>query len=229
MYKDRNWPEVEKGFAAMVTRLDGYVGQLMQRLQDDGLAGNTIVVFTSDNGPHKEGGHDPAFFQSWGPLRGFKRDLTEGGIREPTVIRWPGHTHRNTASDYIGGFQDVLPTLAQAAGVAAPASDGISIIPAIEGRADAQQQHPYLYWEFYEGKTSQAVRAGPWKAIRIPMNTGDVHLFNLDADLHEDHDVAAEHPDLVVSLSSMMDQAHTPHEIHRADSRPATMPITKNE
>jgi len=228
-YKDRNWPEVEKGFAAMVTRLDGYIGQIMQRLADDGLAGNTLVVFTSDNGPHKEGGHDPSFFQSWGPLRGFKRDLTEGGILEPTIVRWPGHTHRNTVSDYVGGFQDVLPTLAQAAGVAAPANlDGISFIPSIEGQPGAQQQHPYLYWEFYEGKTSQAVRAGPWKAIRIPMNTGDVHLFNLDSDLHEDHDVAAEHPDLVVNLTAMMDQAHAPHEIRRARPRPVPAQTVRN-
>src|SRR5438270_13767544 len=102
----------------MVTRLDDYVGRVLDRLREDGQADNTIVVFTSDNGPHKEGGHDPAFFQSWGPLRGIKRDLTEGGIREPTIIRWPGHTHADTTSDYVGGFQDFLPTFAKAAGSA---------------------------------------------------------------------------------------------------------------
>jgi arylsulfatase A-like enzyme len=221
-YANKDWPDVEKGFAAMVTRLDDYVGRILDRLQANGLADNTIVVFTSDNGPHKEGGHDPAFFQSWGPLRGIKRDLTEGGIREPTIIRWPGHTHADTTSDYVGGFQDFLPAFAKAAGATAPAGiDGLNFTAAIEGNNAAQPQHPYLYWEFYERRTSQAVRAGDWKAIRIPMGTGKVELYDLKTDLHEDHNVAAEHPDVVAKLTAMMDQAHTPHEIRTAAQRSA--------
>jgi arylsulfatase A-like enzyme len=213
-YKNKDWPDVEKGFAGMVSRLDDYVGRILKKLKDDGLEENTIVVFTSDNGPHHEGGHDAAFFQSWGPLRGTKRDFTEGGVREPTIIRWPGHTHAGTTSDYIGGFQDALPTFATAANVAVPPSlDGINFIPAIEGNNAAQAKHPYLYWEFYEGKTSQAVRAADWKAIRIPMLSGTIQLFDLKTDLHEDHDVAANHPEIVEKLKAMMDEAHTPHTI----------------
>lgn len=225
-YKDKDWPDVEKGYAGMVTRLDSYVGRILDRLRANGQADDTIVVFTSDNGPHKEGGHDPAFFQSWGPLRGFKRDLTEGGIREPTIIRWPGHTHANTSSDFIGAFQDFLPTFTQLAAAPTPPNlDGISFVAAIEGNNAAQAQHAYLYWEFYERKTSQAVRTGDWKAIRIPMGNGKVELYDLKSDLHEDHNVAAEHPDVVAKLTAMMDEAHTPHEIHRAAAaRPASRP-----
>ena len=209
-YKNENWPDVEKGFAAMVTRLDGYVGRIMGELKKDGLDDNTLVIFTSDNGPHKEGGHDPAFFDDWGPLRGFKRDLTEGGIREPTIVRWPGHTHPGTTSQYVGGFQDFLPTLAQVAGAAAPPHlDGISFVPAIERNA-AQPSHEYLYWEFYERKTAQAVRAGNWKSIRIPMLTGPTQLYDLSTDLHEDHDVSSKHPDIVKRLDAIMEAAHTP-------------------
>jgi arylsulfatase A-like enzyme len=219
-YGDKDWPDVEKHFAAMVTRLDSYVGRVLDRLQANGLADNTLVVFTSDNGPHKEGGHDPAFFKSWGPLRGIKRDLTEGGIREPIIIRWPGHTHANTSSDYIGGFQDFLPTFAKVAGASAPGGiDGLNFTAAIDGNDASQPQHPYLYWEFYERRTSQAVRAGDWKAIRIPMSTGKVELYDLKTDLHEDHNVVAEHPDIVAKLTAMMDEAHTPHQVHSPSRR----------
>jgi arylsulfatase A-like enzyme len=211
IYKNEDWPDVEKGYAAMVTRLDGYVGQIVEKLKSDGLEDNTLVIFTSDNGPHKEGGHDPAFFEDWGPLRGFKRDLTEGGIREPMIVRWPGHTHAGTTCDYIGGFQDFLPTLARVAGVTPPERiDGINFVAAVEGNTATQPRHEYLYWEFYERKTAQAVRAGNWKAIRIPMLTGRTELYDLGADLHEDRDVAAEHPDVVKRLEEMMDAAHTP-------------------
>lgn len=211
MYRNENWPDVEKGYAAMVTRLDTYVGRILQRLRSDGLEDNTLVIFTSDNGPHKEGGHDPAFFADWGPLRGFKRDLTEGGIREPMIVRWPGHTLPATTSDYVGGFQDLLPTLVQAAGASPPEHiDGISFVPAIEGDTTHQPAHEYLYWEFYERESAQAVRAGNWKAIRIPMFTGPTELYDLGIDLHEDRNVAAAHPDIVKRLNEMMDAAHTP-------------------
>ena len=222
-YANENWPDVEKGFAAMVTRLDSYVGQIMAKLKADGLDDNTIIVFTSDNGPHKEGGHDPAFFDDWGPLRGFKRDMFEGGIREPMIVRWPGHTHPHTTSDYIGGFQDFLPTFAQVAGAPQPQrTDGLVFVPAIEGDLRHQPRHAYLYWEFYERQTSQAVRAGDWKAIRIPMLTGRTQLYNLKTDLHEDHDVAAQHPDEVNALEEMMNEAHTahPNPSQRRQARP---------
>lgn len=212
LYGNEDWPDVEKGYAAMATRLDSYVGRIVERLRTDGLDDRTIVIFTSDNGPHKEGGHDPEFFQSSGPLRGFKRDLTEGGIREPMIVRWPGHTHRGTVSGYIGGFQDFLPTFAQLASAPVPLHlDGISFVRALEGDAAGQAKHAYLYWEFYERKTAQAVRADDWKAIRIPMLTGKTELYDLRTDLHEDHDVAAEHPDVVAKMQALMNEAHTPH------------------
>ena len=213
-YANKDWPAPEKGFAAMVTRLDSYVGQIMDHLKANGLDDNTLVIFTSDNGPHKEGGQDPAFFASWGPLRGIKRDLFEGGVREPMIVRWPGHTHAGTTCDYIGGFQDFLPTALALAGAPAPAkTDGINFVPAIEGRMDQQVKHEYLYWEFYENKGLQAVRMGDWKAIRKPIFTGKIALYDLKADLHEDHDVAADHADIVAKMEQIMQEAHTPREI----------------
>ena len=213
-YEHKDWPAPEKGFAAMVTRLDRYVGEIRKQLQRSGLDDNTLVIFTSDNGPHKEGGQDPAFFKSWGKLRGMKRDLTEGGIREPMIVYWPGHTHAGTTCDYIGGFQDFLPTaLAFAGAPAAAKTDGLNFIPAIEGRMDAQPKHDYLYWEFYERKGAQAVRQGDWKAIRTPAFTGKVALFDLKSDLHEDHDVAADHPEVVMKMEQIMQEAHTPREV----------------
>lgn len=161
LYAATDWPDVEKGYAAMVTRLDGYVGRIGDKLKEVGLDDNTLVIFTSDNGAHHEGGHGADFFRSGGPLRGTKRDLTEGGIREPFIARWPGHTHAGTESDLIGSFQDVLATCADLAGVAAadlPKTDGVSIVPSIVGRPGDQAKHDYLYWEFFEGVPAQAVR-----------------------------------------------------------------------
>jgi len=210
-YAGKDWPAPEKGFAAMVTRLDSYVGRIMERLKADDIDDNTIVFFTSDNGPHKEGGQDPAFFSSWGPLRGIKRDLYEGGVREPMIVRWPGHTHAGTTCDYIGGFQDFLPTALALIGANPPQkTDGINFVPAIEGRMDQQAKHDYLYFEFYEGKGAQSVRQGDWKAVRLPISKGKIQLFDLKTDLHEDHDISADHPDIVAKMEQIMQQAHTP-------------------
>lgn len=210
-YADKPWPTPEKGYAAMVTRLDAEVGALMAELKRDGIEDNTIVFFTSDNGPHHEGGHDPAFFHSGGPFRGIKRDVYEGGIREPTIVRWPGHTHPGTTSDYIGYFPDFLPTAAHLAFAPAPAGlDGIDFLPAILGDDRDQPQHAYLYWEFYEPPTSQAVRLGDWKGVRIPMLSGEIELYDLATDPGERHDLAAEHPDIVARIRAIMDQAHVP-------------------
>lgn len=214
-YADTDWPEAEKGFAAMVTRLDDYVGRIFQKLRAEGLDEKTIVFFTSDNGPHAEGGQDPDFFASYGPLRGIKRDLLEGGIREPMIVRWPGHIAPGGVSDFIGGFQDVLPTLTELAGGQTPANlDGLSIVPTLQGRPADQTAHPYLYWEFHEKKGAQAVRAGDWKAIRKPLYNGPITLYNLKEDLHEDHDLAAENPTQVERLRQIMDEAHIPPAEH---------------
>jgi uncharacterized sulfatase len=208
-YADKPWPTPIKGYAAMVTRLDAQVGALLAELKRHHLDEKTIVFFTSDNGPHAEGGYDPAFFHSAGGLRGKKRDLYEGGIREPLIVRWPGHTRPGSTSSYIGYFPDFLATAAELAGVTPPRTDGISFVPAILGREADQPQHEYLYWEFYEGATSQAVRFGEWKAVRQPVLTGEIQLYNLKTDPAEAHNVAAEHPEIVARIRSMMEQAHT--------------------
>jgi len=156
-YTNEPWPQVEKNYAAMITRMDRDIGQLVARLKSLGIDDNTIIFFTSDNGPHKEGGHDPTFFQSSGSFRGIKRDLTEGGIRVPMIVRWPGHVKAGGVSDQVWAFWDFMPTAAQMGGVESPQGiDGISMLPALLGQA--QKDHDYLYWEFFEGGFRQAVR-----------------------------------------------------------------------
>jgi arylsulfatase A-like enzyme len=210
-YAKESWPDPEKGYAAMITLFDRQVGDLLAELQQLGLADNTIVFVTSDNGPHSEGGHDAAFFDSNGPLRGIKRDLYEGGIREPLIVRWPGHVAAGAVSDQVGYFGDFLPTAAEIAGVPPPGHlDGVSLLPTILGHPEAQKPRGYLYWEFYEGASSQAVRLGNWKAVRIPMLTGKIQLYDLATDIGEKHDVAADHPDVVEHIRTLMDQAHVP-------------------
>jgi arylsulfatase A-like enzyme len=210
-YAKETWPDPEKGYAAMVTLFDQQVGAVLAKLKELGLADNTIVFLTSDNGPHSEGGHDAKFFHSSGPLRGIKRDLYEGGIREPLIVRWPGHVAAGAVSDQVGWFADFLPTADEIAGVTPPANlDGVSLLPAILGRTAAQKPHDHLYWEFYEGASSQAVRLGNWKAVRIPMLTGKIQLFDLATDLAEAHDVAAAHPDVVGQIRALMEKDHVP-------------------
>jgi arylsulfatase A-like enzyme len=206
----------------MVTRMDRDIGSLLDLLKRLSIDDNTIVFFTSDNGPHKEGGVDPKFFNSGGPLRGIKRDLYEGGIRQPTIVRWPGHTKPGTTSDFAGTFQDFLATAADLAGAQAPKTDGVSFLPSILGKPDEQKQHDYLYWEFYEGGGAQAVRFGDWKAVRKPLEAKKVELYDLKTDLGERHDIAPDHPDLVQKAESIMRQAHTPSEHWKLPSEGGT-------
>lgn len=211
-FAERSWAAPEQGFAAMVKLLDTDVGRVLDKLEELELKDNTIVIFTSDNGPHAEGGHKPDFFDSNGELRGSKRSLYEGGIRVPMIIRYPGKTSAGSTTDHIGYLADVLPTVRDWIG-AKPAEreaagDGISFAPIVAGNAEEQRQHDYLYWEFYEQGSRQAVRAGRWKAIREPMLTGEIQLFDLKADLGEKQDIAAGHPDVVQQLQAMMDEAH---------------------
>ncbi|HVS36829.1 MAG TPA: arylsulfatase [Gemmataceae bacterium] len=207
-YSAEKWPQVEKNYAAMVTRLDADVGKFMQHLKDLDLDEKTIVFFSSDNGPHKEGGHDPEFFDSAGPLRGYKRDLTEGGIREPMIVRWPGKVKAGSETDQVGAFWDFLPTAADLAGVKAPAGlDGISLAPTLLGTAK-QAQHDFLYWEFHERGFQQAVRMGDWKALRLKVG-GPLELYDLKNDVGEAHDVAAEHADVVAKIETYLKGART--------------------
>ena len=197
-YADEDWPEPDKGFAAMVTRMDADIGRLLAKLEEHGIDDRTAVFFTSDNGPHAEGGHDPNFFDSNGALRGTKRDLYEGGIRVPLIARWPGRIEAGSTSGHIGCFQDVLPTLAALGGATkhVPAGlDGISFAPALLGKG-AQREHDYLYWAFYERGGAQAVRMGRrWKAVLQPLGT-PMRLYDLTQDISEEKDLAKEHPEI---------------------------------
>lgn len=188
-YSNENWPQVERNFAALVTRMDRDIGTLLAALGDGGIDRNTLIVFSSDNGPHREGGHDPDYFSSRGPLRGIKRDLYEGGIRMPFLTRWTGRIRGGQVSGQVLAFWDILPSLCELAGVPRPASlDGISVLPALLG--ERRVEHPPLYWEFHERGFSQAVRFGDWKAVRNNPQK-PIELYALETDIGEKNDVAA--------------------------------------
>jgi arylsulfatase A-like enzyme len=205
-------------FAGMMVKLDEDVGRLMSLLKDLGIDENTLVLFTSDNGPHKEGGHKPEVFDSNGPLSGLKRSLTEGGIRVPLIARWPGRIKPGSTSDHISAFWDFLPTACAVAGVQAPEGiDGISFLPALTGQG-TQGQHAYLYWEFYEQGGKRAVRMGKWKAIQRNLQKSGhspVLLYNLEKDLGETRDLAKDHPEVLDRMRKIFDEASTPSEIWR--------------
>jgi arylsulfatase A-like enzyme len=201
-------------FAGMVTRMDRHVGQLLALLEELGIDDNTIVSFTSDNGPHMEGGHDPKFFDSNGPLKGHKRDLYEGGIRVPFVARWPGRIKAGTKTDLPVAMWDVMPTCLDIAGAEVPAGiDGISYLPALLGQMDRQKKHQYLYWAFYERGGKQAVRWGKWKGVRNNVSkdpNSPLELYDLTEDVGETTNVAAQHQDVVTKLETFMQDAYTP-------------------
>jgi arylsulfatase A-like enzyme len=199
-YRSQETPHA--AFAAMVTRMDRAVGSLLEKLKALGLDENTLVMFTSDNGPHREGGGDPDFFQSYGPLRGIKRDLYEGGIRVPMIARWPGKIAAGTTTDFACAHWDFLPTACELGGAQSPATiDGLSIVPTLMGKD--QRPHEYLYWEFYERGFDQAIRMGDWKGIRNGLGE-PLQLYNLKADLQEKNDVAARFGDIVAELEAKM-------------------------
>jgi arylsulfatase A-like enzyme len=206
-YSNENWPQQEKNKAAMITRMDGHIGQLVDQLKQLGLDENTLILFTSDNGPHKEGGADPTFHKSSGPLRGIKRDLYEGGIRVPMIARWPGKIKAGTTSSMPSAFWDVLPTLAEVAGAESPKNlDGKSIVPTLTGQT--QQPHEFLYWEFHERGFQQAVRTGDWKGVRHGTDQ-PLELYDLKSDIGETTDVAAKHPDVVKKIEQYLATART--------------------
>jgi len=207
-YSSEPWPQPEKNKAAMISRLDNDVGKLLTRLQDLKIDGNTVVFFSSDNGPHKEGGVDPKFFQSAGPLRGIKRDLYEGGIRVPMIVRWPGTIKPGRVSDQVWSFWDFLPTAMEIA-MLKPSEkiDGISMLPTLLGRTQTNQ-HAALYWEFHERGFQQAARMDQWKAVR-PQAGEPLELYDLKSDLAEKRNVAQEHPDVVAKMESYLKSART--------------------
>ena len=200
-------PHPKADFAAMVTRLDAYVGEIMAELKESGLDKNTIVMFSSDNGPHREGGADPDFFRSYGPLRGVKRDLYEGGIRVPMIAWYPAKIKAGATAEHISAFWDVMPTLAELTGTkAAENTDGISFLPTLTGKSK-QQKHAYLYWEFHEQGGKIALNKGDWKAIWLNVNNPErttVELYDLSKDTHEDNNIAASHPEIIAEMEQLM-------------------------
>jgi arylsulfatase A-like enzyme len=218
-YSSQAWPQTEKNKAAMISRLDEDIGKLMAKLKELKIDDNTVVFFTSDNGPHKEGGVDPNFFKSAGPLRGIKRDLYEGGIRVPMIVRWPAKIKPGRVSDQIWSFWDFLPTAAEIAMAKPPEKiDGISMVPTLLGRTQTNQ-HDFLYWEFHERGFQQAVRMGRWKAIR-PQAEEPLELYDLQNDLAEKRNIAAEHSEVISKIESYLKSAR---------SESAQWPIKKPE
>ena len=217
-------------FAAMISRLDAYVGEIMDKLKEKGLDENTLLIFSSDNGPHEEGGADPTFFGRDGKLKGIKRSCHEGGIRIPFIVRWPGHIAPGQTSDHQLAFYDIMPTFCDLMGVKnfkkrytnprleTDYFDGISFAPTLLGKAKKQKKHDFLYWEFHE--TNQiGVRQGDWK---LYVEKGVCHLYNLKDDIHEDNDLAAVRPDIVKKLKKIVDEQHTPSSIEMFNT--VTMP-----
>lgn len=207
-------------FAGMITRLDAYVGEVLDLLRRKGLDENTIVFFTSDNGPHEEGGADPTFFGRDGRLRGIKRSCHEGGIRVPFIVRWPGKVRAGAVNDHQLAFYDILPTFMELAGIDGypdkirrgdnDTFDGISFAPTLLGD-DNQTQHQFLYWEF--GETDQmALRMGDWKLV---VKKGVPELYNLGRDIHEDHDLATQYPEIVSMMVDVIRSQHVESPIFK--------------
>ncbi|MBN1818059.1 MAG: arylsulfatase [Sedimentisphaerales bacterium] len=203
-------------YAAMVTRMDGYVGRILALLGELHLDNDTLVFFSSDNGPTFNGGTDSAFFNSAGPLRDLKGSVYEGGIRVPMIARWPGRIKAGSTTDHSSAFWDVLPTVMEAAGApsAIPKNiDGISFLPTLLGRND-QRRHDYLYWEYHSGGGRQAVRMGDWKGVRLQVGKGNrkIELYNLKEDIGETTNVADKYPDIVTQIARIMEAARTESE-----------------
>jgi arylsulfatase A-like enzyme len=205
-------PYPHAAYAAMVSRLDKYVGDVMNAIKKSGIEKNTLIIFTSDNGPHREGGNDPEFFNSSGIYKGIKRDLYEGGMREPFIAKWEGTIKPGTKNNYVGAFWDLFPTFEEIAGIKSNKKiDGISILPTLTGNDKQQKQHEYLYWEFHENNGRQAVRYGKWKGVKynVSINTNaPIELYDLEKDPSEKNNIASSHKDIIEKLELFIQQAH---------------------
>lgn len=199
----------------MITRLDAQVGEVLAKLKEKGLDENTIVIFTSDNGPHEEGGADPNFFNRDGLLKGIKRSTNEGGIRVPFIVRWPGKIKAGTVNDHQLAFYDLMPTFCELAGIDNYEEkyrnprlendyfDGISFAPTLLGKGK-QKEHDHLYWEFHETNMI-GVRMGDWKLV---VKNGNCSLYDLKNDPHEDNNLAASYPDVVQKMKDIIRREH---------------------
>lgn len=199
-------------FAAMIHRLDTHVGQIVSALEQEGILDNTIIIFTSDNGAHREGGADPEFFRSSADFRGYKRDLYEGGVRVPLIVQWPNRIKAGEQSAFVGAFWDIGPTLLDITGSdELTHTDGLSFLPTLLGQGK-QAEHEYLYWEFHEQGGKQGIRIGDYKAIRLNAAENPdapIALYHLPTDIGEQHDLADQHPDLVDKAAKIMREART--------------------
>lgn len=202
-------------YAAMISALDEQVGAIVKKLKEEGVYDNTLIMFCSDNGPTYNGGVEPVFFNSAGPFKGEygwgKGFVREGGIRVPLIVHWPGKVKPGSRSDLISATIDVMPTLCDVLNIPVPENvDGLSMLPTIEGKDNLQQKHDYLYFEFPQYGGQQAVRMGKWKAVRLNIQKGTLQtaLYDLSVDIREQHDVAAQHPDIVKQMETIMKQEH---------------------
>lgn len=212
LYSEYGWPELERMHAAKITLLDQQVGRLLKKLEDMGKMENTLVIFTSDNGPHAELGHDHEFFDSNGVLRGLKRNTYEGGIRVPTIAFWKGKTKAGITSDYQGSGQDFMPTFAEVAGIDPPEqTNGVSFVPVLIGKQAESRE--FLHWEFHKFGTEetnfqQAVRIGTMKGVRYGVHS-DMEIYDLEHDASESHDLADEYPELLQKMKDIVDTERT--------------------
>jgi arylsulfatase A-like enzyme len=210
-YADKDWPDPDKGQAAMIARLDSYVGDMLATLKKIGLAENTLVIFTSDNGPHNESNHDLKRFNPSGPYTGIKRSLTDGGIRVPWIAWWPNKIKPHSLSAHPAYFGDWMATAAELAGVQTPPhTDSLSLLPTLLGNDGKQSQHEFLYWEFHEGGFKQAaLYRGRWKGIRKGGPMTPIALFDQTNDVAETNDVATSHPDIASKISEYLKTARS--------------------
>jgi len=209
-------PYGHAAFAAMITLLDDQVGEIVSKIKALGLEDNTIIIFTSDNGPHREGGADPDYFNSNGPLRGYKRDLYEGGIRVPMIAKWKGNIAEGSKTDHISAFWDVMPTLAELGGAKINnVIEGISFLPTLLNKGK-QKEHNYLYWEFHELGGRQALRKENWKLVRYnAYKKENYQLYNLENDIAEENDLALKMPEKVAELSKILESSRTESEVFK--------------
>ena len=207
-YQPQAYPRA--AYATMVTTLDRYIGELINKLKELGVLENTLIIFTSDNGPHREGGNDPEFFNSNAGFRGIKRDLYEGGIRVPLIVSWPGKAEAGTVSHHIAAGYDLMATFSELLLVRVEKKVGISFLPEILS-SGTQEKHPFLYWEFIERGGSQAVRMGNWKGIRLNTRQnryGSIQLYDLSSDPAENYDLGHRYPSIVRQISQIMEEQH---------------------
>lgn len=210
--------ETHAAFVAMIDVLDTQVGEIMSKVEELGISDNTIIIFTSDNGPHTEGGADPEYFNSNGPLKGTKRDLYEGGIRVPLIVRWPGEITAGSRTDHVSAFWDVFPTFSDIVGFEQPSNiDGVSFLPTLVKTEEQQKKHEYLYWEFHEKGGRQALRKGDWKAVKYNVlkdPNAPIELYDLSEDIGEKNNLADQHPDIIKEMEEIFKKARTPSEVY---------------